>query len=308
MNFFSFGKKKRRSTKGKSVRKPPAALLRKCKRHRIKCTMKKGGKRVYRKTSVLKKLLRRKMKKMKKARKHRKVHRRRAAGFGRRRRRSGFGMGSPFLNPDNYGYNQKVQQYPQTLSQSSSVVDSKSNLTRPEGMTVDSANVPVYGVNREFFGQKVPTQVPANWNFMGQPNGSLYPVGAPFYGYTKPINSFGKKLKRYNVSGSGCNGLKKRVCHSNPNCTYTKRGCRRRSGTKTKGLVYEGPSLSSFGKKKYNVAGSACNGLKKRVCRSNPNCSYTKRGCRRRSGTKTKGLIYEGPSLASYGRRRRRRN
>lgn len=246
MNIFSFGKKKRRTTRSrKSVRKPPAALLRKCKKHHIKCTMKKGGKRVYRKTSVLKKLLRRKMKKLKKARKHRKV--RRAASFGRRRRRMGFG-GSAFTNPDNYGYNQKVQQYPQTLSQSSSVVDANSNLTRPEGMTVDSGNVPVYGVYRNFFGQDVPTQVPANWNFMGQPDGSLYPVGAPLQGYTKPINSFGKK--KYNVSGSGCNGLKKRVCRSNPNCTYTKRGCRRRSGTKSKGLVYEGPSLASFGRRR----------------------------------------------------------
>ena len=245
MNIFSFGKKKRRTTRSrKSVRKPPAALLRKCKKHHIKCTMKKGGKRVYRKTSVLKKLLRRKMKKMKKARK---VHRRRAASFGRRRRRMGFG-GSAFTNPDNYGYNQKVQQYPQTLSQSSSVVDANSNLTRPEGMTVDSGNIPVYGVYRNFFGQDVPTQVPANWDFMGQPDGSLYPVGAPFQGYTKPINSFGKK--KYNVAGSGCNGLKKRVCRSNPNCSYTKRGCRRRSGTKTKGLVYEGPSLASFGRRR----------------------------------------------------------
>jgi hypothetical protein len=242
MNFFSFGKKKRRTTKVKGVRKPPAALLRKCKKHHIKCTMKKGGKRVYRKTSVLKKLLRRKMKKMKKARKVR-----RAASFGRRRRRMGFG-GSPFLKPDNFGYNQKVERYPQLLSQSSSVVDSKSNLTRPEGMMLGAGNPSVDGVYRNFFGQEVPTQVPPNWNFMGQPDGSLYPIGAPFQGYTKPINSFGKK--KYNVAGSGCNGLKKRVCHSNPNCTYTNRGCRRRSGTKTKGVVYEGPSLPSYGRRR----------------------------------------------------------
>jgi hypothetical protein len=131
--------------------------------------------------------------------------------------------------------------------------------------------------------------------------------------------SFGKRRKRYNVAGSSCNRLKKRVCRSNPNCSYTRRGCRRRSGTATRGVVYEGPSLqfgrvrrrrvrrvSDFGKrrKRYNVAGSSCNRLKKRVCRSNPNCSYTRRGCRRRSGTVSRGLVYEGPSL-EFGKRRK---
>jgi hypothetical protein len=60
-----------------------------------------------------------------------------------------------------------------------------------------------------------------------------------------------RKVRRYNVPGSPCNRLYKRVCNSNPNCTYTKRrGCRRRNGTVKGGLVYEGPSFASFGKKK----------------------------------------------------------
>ena len=179
------------------------------------------------------------------------------------------------------------------------------NISRPQGSGLPESQLPVYGVNREFFGQSVPTQLPPNWDFMGQPDGSAYAVGSPFQRYLKPISSgFGKKARRYNVAGSSCNRLRKRVCRSNPNCSYTKRGCRRRKGTATKGLVYEGPSLQ-FGKKarRYNVPGSSCNRLRKRVCRSNPNCSYTKRGCRRRSGTATKGLVYEGPSL-QFGRRR----
>ena len=54
MGFFSFGKKRKLH---KRSRKPPAALLKKCRKHHIKTTMKKGGKKVYRKVSILKKLL-----------------------------------------------------------------------------------------------------------------------------------------------------------------------------------------------------------------------------------------------------------
>uniref|UniRef100_A0A6C0AY84 Uncharacterized protein n=1 Tax=viral metagenome TaxID=1070528 RepID=A0A6C0AY84_9ZZZZ len=386
MALFSFGKKRRvhRKKSGKG-RKPPAALLKKCRKHHIKTTMKKGGKRVYRKVSTLKKLLARKMRKM-----GRKVHRKSSFGrrrrssrfgesleqvktrlgdamfkmnpitcpdkyslntfqgnnstygicsdgskvpkysppligkgtfkdslkFGRRRRstrRSRFGnggvVGFQFDNPANYGFDQKVQQYPSVLSQSNTVVNEQMNLSRPEGMVLSSSDLPVYGVYRNFFGQDVPTQIPPNWDCMGQPDGTCMPVGVPFQSYKTPV-SFGKKKRsrRYNVSGSGCNGLRKRVCMSNPNCSYTKRGCRRRKGTATKGVVYEGPSLQ-FGRRRprrrYNVPGSPCNKLRKRVCRSNPNCSYTKRGCRRRKGTR-KGLMYEGPSLM-FGKKKRSR-
>jgi len=63
---FLFGKKKRRnvrrSTKRKGSRKPPARLIKMCKRYRIKCTKKVGNRRVYKKVSVLKKQLKRKLK------------------------------------------------------------------------------------------------------------------------------------------------------------------------------------------------------------------------------------------------------
>ena len=62
------------------------------------------------------------------------------------------------------------------------------------------------------------------------------------------MSSFGKKRRIMIKKAVGrCQGLRKKVCQSNPNCTYTKRGCRGRSGTVKGGLVYEGPSLQ-FGK------------------------------------------------------------
>ena len=354
MNLFSFGKKRKKVLRRKVIRKPPAALLKRCRKYRIKTTMKKGGKRVYRKVSMLKKLLKKKMHKMKKARKVYKKTRKTT-----HRRRMGFGAdGYEFTKPANYGFDQTVQQYPGTLSQTISTITAKNNISRPEGFSFEDGQIPAYGVFRDFFGEAVPTQVPPNYNFMGQPDKSLMPVGAPFQRYTKP-NSFGKK-RRYNVAGSACNKLKRKTCRSNPNCSYTKRGCRRRTGTKSGDMVYEGPSLEfgkrrsqfgddtqpkrpsenellgmglkdynkackangmvplytctsarnykpqvlAFGKKRrYNVAGSTCNKLKKKTCRSNPNCNYTKRGCKRRTGTKSGATVYEGPSLA-FGSRR----
>ena len=63
LSFFSFGKKKRRTSKRNS--KPPTRLLKMCKKYRIKVTRKIGRKRVYKKVSVLKKQLRKKIHKMK---------------------------------------------------------------------------------------------------------------------------------------------------------------------------------------------------------------------------------------------------
>jgi len=103
-----------------------------------------------------------------------------------------------------------------------------------------------------------------------------------------------------------CIGRNQATCGGNPNCNWQSgansgRGrCVRQVGH-LGGEQYQGPMLpSAFGKRlrRYNVSGSPCNKLRKRVCRSSPNCSYTKRGCRRRSGTKSGAMVYEGPSLA----------
>ena len=56
--FFSFGRK--RSVKRKGIKKPPARLIKMCKRYRIKVTRKVGRKKVYKSTTVLKRLLKHK--------------------------------------------------------------------------------------------------------------------------------------------------------------------------------------------------------------------------------------------------------
>ena len=47
------------------IRKPPARLLKQCKRYRVKVTLRRGSKRVYKCTAVLKRQLRKKMRKLK---------------------------------------------------------------------------------------------------------------------------------------------------------------------------------------------------------------------------------------------------
>ena len=295
MAFFLFGKK--RSTRKKtSPKKPPAKILRMCKKLKIKCTVKRGSKRVYRKVSVLKKLISRKMKKACKGSKtaHRTKSRkvRRSVSFGssshtradctpslkklwpfgadfgpvppgmtqatpdqietirycdnngffpppsgtgpgnwptidsdikklckdsatnlgRRRGRGhrsvrgrfGFGEASDFSNagPAGYGYNQPVVQKPGILDQSSQIVSSSTNGSRPPGLGLPGEYTPTYGVYRPFFGENVPTQVGPNWNFMGQPDGSAFAVGGPFNRYLAPA-SFGRRGRR-EFGGGGC--------------------------------------------------------------------------------------------------------
>ena len=189
---FGFGKKKRRTVRSTKKRggskKPPASLIRMCKKYRIKCTKKVGKKRVYKSVSVLKKQLRRKRtvkrrkacKGSRKVRKHRKV------------RRFRFGEAANASNPANYGYNNPVPQAPGVLSQSSQVVTAANNINRPPGFGLDDGSIPTYGVYRPFFTENVPTTVGPSWNFMGQPDGSLYPVGGPF----NRFSSFGKRRRR----------------------------------------------------------------------------------------------------------------
>jgi len=290
-SIFGFGKKRYRRGRSKKGgkrgggKKPPAGLVRMARKYRIKVSKKVGRRRVYKSLSLIRRQIKKKMRKMRKSRKVRKSRRVRRV----RRSRFGFGntLGSEYVaNDPSYGYDKKVVQKEGIASQSSQMKNG------------------VGGVYSDFFGQDVPKVIPPyDLGFMAQSDGTMFGVGSPFYGYPA---KFGKRRRRYNVTGSGCNRKSKRICQSTPNCTYTKRGCRRRSGTATKGVVYEGPSLE-FGKRRrrYSVTGSACNRKTKRICQSTPNCTYTKRGCRRRSGTTTKGVVYEGPSL-EYGRRHRR--
>jgi hypothetical protein len=85
---FSFGKKRRRSTKRSKVsKKPPSRLLRICKKYCVKATVKRGGKRVYKSVKLLKKLCLKKAyalkkKLMKMAKMAKKAKKCRKSGFG----------------------------------------------------------------------------------------------------------------------------------------------------------------------------------------------------------------------------------
>jgi hypothetical protein len=96
-----FGKKRRRRTakKAKSVKKPPARLLKICKKYRVKATKKVGKRRVYKSIAVLKRLclkkaraLKKKLIKMaKRSKKTGKKSKRATTRTRRRRTRSRFG-------------------------------------------------------------------------------------------------------------------------------------------------------------------------------------------------------------------------
>jgi hypothetical protein len=69
---FLFGRRKRRTVKRKSIKKPPTRLIKMCRKYKIKCTKKVGKRRVYKSITVLNKQLKRKLKN-KKTRKVRRI-------------------------------------------------------------------------------------------------------------------------------------------------------------------------------------------------------------------------------------------
>jgi len=121
----SFGKRRRKTSSKKSHnKKPPAKLLKLCKKYRVKATKKVGSRRVYKKVSVLKrqclkkaKALKKKLMKMhKKSKKttHRRRSRRRSSEmgedafgegmmFGRRRGRKSHAFGEDAFEEDAFG-------------------------------------------------------------------------------------------------------------------------------------------------------------------------------------------------------------
>ena len=183
---FSFGKKKR-TVKRSTTKRPPAALRKLAKKYRVKISLKRGSRRVYKKVTVIKKEIKKKMRKMRKVKASRKPR--------RKSHRFSFGLsGSAFQQPKDYGYHQKVEQYPGTLSQSGSYVTTRNNINRPPGMGLSSNSIPTLGTYARFFTEKVPRVVgPNGTGFMGQPDGTLYAVGSPFYRYTKRPGTDRKK-------------------------------------------------------------------------------------------------------------------
>ena len=192
-SLFSFGKKRRSRKSKKTNRKPPVKILRLCRRLKIKCTKKVGKRRVYKSLAVLKKQIKRKMKKTK--RKVRRTTRFRFSFGSTRRTRSRFGSPGDFTNagPSGYGYNQKAMSNPGILSQTSQVVTRESNASRPSSMQLDSKYIPTYGVNKKFFTADIPSVLGPEWYAMGQPDGTLVPVGSPFYRNT---SAYGRRRRR----------------------------------------------------------------------------------------------------------------
>jgi hypothetical protein len=95
LSLFGFGKKRRSAPKKSSKKvkksiKPPAKLLKMCKKLRVKVSLKRGGKRVYKKAKVLAKQCKRKLRMIEKAKKARKGTRF-GASNSRKVRRSRFG-------------------------------------------------------------------------------------------------------------------------------------------------------------------------------------------------------------------------
>ena len=98
-----FGKKKKKKRKKKTVRKSKVKkvssdLKKRCKKHKIRLSVKRGSKRVPKSEKVLKKQLAKKMKTMKKKkaatkRKTVKRRRKRRSGYGASKGRSSLGMG-----------------------------------------------------------------------------------------------------------------------------------------------------------------------------------------------------------------------
>lgn len=191
--FNLFGSKKKKRIVAIKGRKPKRSLLIQCKKLHIKVFKKIGKTRYFRKPGVLSREVARK-----KARKGKKKKVKKSKRTTRKvRHRFRFGdtatNSAAFNQPQNYGYNEQVKQAQGTLSQSSQVVTPANNINRPPGFGLDASQLPVYGVYRPFFTEQVPTQVgPNGTGFMGQPDGSLYPVGGPFSRYT----SFGKRRRR----------------------------------------------------------------------------------------------------------------
>jgi hypothetical protein len=191
---FLFGKKKKRSVK-KST-KPPKALLKMARKYKVKVTVRRGSKKVYKPLRVIMKQI--KMKKNSK----RKVR--------VRRRKMRFGSSGSYFSKDNnnahgYGPGPDALQHLGNSSYTGTVIPSAlDNNNRPSRVRagneyIDTKLKPfrkVYGTGKTFFNQTIPGPLPPNWQFMAQPPSSsdkFVALGSPFVTYNKP--GFGKKRR-----------------------------------------------------------------------------------------------------------------
>jgi hypothetical protein len=302
---YSFGKK-RRSVKrsSKAARKPPARLLKICKKYRVKATKKVGSKRVYKSVKVLKKLCLKKAMALRKKlmKKHKpKAHRRRSMGFGSSMLPDMNTMRNSVMMP---AFGKKTGR--KVAMKAFRSFYKRHCAGRRSGFG-SGGNPPLY---QSMGGEFCPNGM---GGVLGANSTGLFPT--PCVSARGASSSYGRRRRRSRSMApprrrrSSEMDFGRRRRRSKSMAPRRRRRSsemdfgRRRKGKK--GCRRVSKLVCKRGRR-YNVAGSPCNIRSKRVCQSNPNCSYTRRGCRRRSGTVSKGLVFEGPSL-QFGRYRRRR-
>ncbi len=94
-----------------------------------------------------------------------------------------------------------------------------------------------------------------------------------------------------------CSGKRKSNCRKSKKCSWRNSKCKAKYSKKRK----SSRKGSRKGKKRVSRRGSAvsCKGRSESKCGSNPNCSWTKKGCKRRRGV-LKGSIFQGPMLPDF--------
>jgi hypothetical protein len=204
---FLFGKKKKRSIK-KSP-KLSKAVLKMAKKYKVKVTIRRGSKKVYKPLRIVMKQI-----KIAKRTHHRRTTRRTSRRISRRRnvkprvytKKMHFGGG--FFNKNNndnngYGPGPDARQNLGNSSYTNSVIQTKlNNMDRPTRIpsgntTINTTLVPfrpIFGTGKTFFNQTVPSTLPPNWQFMYQKDGSSVALGSPFSTYNNP--AFGIKRRR----------------------------------------------------------------------------------------------------------------
>jgi len=319
LSLFGFGKK-RRSVKRKSVKKhhhakPSATLLKLAKKYHVKVTKKVSGKRVYKKTSLIKKMVLRKaramLKKMQKMQKKMaKHHKRGRKHVGRRHKRSHRSAGFGKRTRRGVAHHRKV-------SKAAAMKAFRSFYKRH-----------VAGAHRMRFGNGGNPALSASMGYSFCPDGSggvlgvnstgLFPTPC---GQTAAMGSMaatppttGSVVALYNAASAGRGYA--------PAAAFGAYAHKPKPKPKPRKVVKE--TASGFGLKKrgsksrvvcrrvrhrvrkYNVAGSPCNRLKKADCKGKRECLYVKRrGCRR-SGrhAAVAAVAAPMPVAAAYGRRR----
>ena len=182
----------------KVSKKPSKRVVKLARKYKVKISVKRGSKRVYKTEKLILRQIRKKMRRVRKVRKvrtTRTTRRVRKVRKVRKVRTSRFGSAGPFSGKvENYGYNLPVNQVPGSRGQSSEwVANAAANASRPAEMRMPSNEVPSFGSYKLFFDQQVPSVLPPNWDFMGQPGGQPpVAVGSPFYNYKTP--GFGRRV------------------------------------------------------------------------------------------------------------------